>query len=85
MTNAQQQPRLYQLRVFAGDVEIFVSRRYVAILDLSPGAGLRTAKNELDALLYRLATLDAVDADITNYRLLVTDVTTADKFDWPMR
>ena len=74
-------PRVFNVRIFAPDSEIFTNRRFMVILDLTTDYGLRVAKEELNSMLRNLALQDRADAEISRYRLLVTD-TEGESFDW---
>lgn len=53
----------------------------MVILDFTTDYGLRVAKEELNSMLRNLALQDRADAEISRYRLLVTD-TEGESFDW---
>jgi hypothetical protein len=76
---SSQQPRRYQVRLYDGTREVYPKRRYLAVLDFTPGVGLRTTQGQLDELLISLAAEDGGHGDkLRRYHLLVEDWTTGE-------
>lgn len=49
------QPRTFRVRVYDKNYEVLRDRPYVAVLDFSPGPGLRATQGQLDSLVTSLA------------------------------
>lgn len=49
------QPRTYRIRLFDGGMEVEKKRQWAAVLDWSPGPGLRATQGQLDGLVQSLA------------------------------
>jgi hypothetical protein len=81
---ASQQPRRYRARLYEGTREVYAQRRYLAVLDFTPGVGLRTTQAQLDELLITLAAGDGGHGDkIRRYHLRVEDWDTGNfECDW---
>ncbi len=80
-----QQPRTYRIRLFEDYSEKFRDRPLVAVLDFSPGPGLRATQGQLDALVTSLAYASgARGAQTLKYRLSIFDAESgAHVCDWP--
>lgn len=81
------QPRRYRIRVYDQGAEVLHGRQYAAVLDLTPGPGLRAAEAQLDALVQTLAYADgARGRRVLGYHLTVEDPDTGEElFDWPAK
>jgi hypothetical protein len=82
-----QQPRRYRIRVYDDGAEVLTDREYVAVLDLTPGAGLRQTEAKLDDLAQTLARADGARGDrVGRYYLAVHDRETDEfEFHWPAK
>jgi hypothetical protein len=82
-----QQPRRYRIRIYDNDYEVLSSRQYAAVLDFSPGPGLRATEGQLDGLVQSLAyTTGARGPKTLTYYLAVLDWTTGElQCHWPAK
>jgi hypothetical protein len=80
-----QQPRTYRVRIFENGYEHLKDRHNLAVLDFSPGPGLRATKGELDGLVQALAwTAGARGEKTLDYYLSIHDEETAERrCTWP--
>lgn len=81
------QPHTYRIRLYRDDYERLQSRRYVAVLDFSPGPMLRATEGQLDGLVQSLAYADGARGPRTlTYYLTVHDDVTGDLHcHWPAK
>jgi hypothetical protein len=81
------QPRTYRIRIFDNDFEVLSHRRYVAVLDFSPGPGLRATEGQLDALVQSLAYAAGARGPKTlGFHLVVEDPETGtSQCNWPAK
>lgn len=81
------QPRTYRIRLLKKQYEVNSDRKYVAVLDFSPGPMLRAAEGQLDGLVQALAWADGARGPETlRYCLAIHDSET-DKLQchWPAK
>jgi hypothetical protein len=68
------QPRRYRVHIFDDNYEVLSNRQYAAVLDFSPGPGLRATEGQLDALVQSLAYAAGARGPKTlKFYLLVSD------------
>ena len=79
------QPRTYRIRIYRDNSERFRDRNYQAVLDFSPGPGLRATQGQLDGLVQALAYTDGARGKrFLDYYLAVHDAATNDlQCHWP--
>lgn len=81
------QPRQYRIRLFDREREMPVNPPYAAVLDFTPGPGLRATEGQLDALVQALAyAAGARREKVLNFRLIVQDWVTGQQVcSWPAK
>lgn len=81
------QPRTYRIRLFESSYEHLRDRKFVAILDFSPGPMLRATEGQLDALAMTLTyQAGARGLKTLNYYLAVHDSETGElQCHWPAK
>jgi hypothetical protein len=81
------QPRTYRIRLYRDDYERLSTRQYVAVLDFSPGPGLRATEGQLDGLAQALTYADGSRGPRTlTYYLAVHDAVSGDlQCHWPAK
>jgi hypothetical protein len=82
------QPSRYRIRLFKKNREVFDSQPPIAaVLDFSPGPGLRATDGQLDGLVQSLAWRDgARGRDTLNYYLVISDwATDQNPQQWPAK
>ena len=81
------QPRSYRIRLYRDNSERFRDRSYQAVLDFSPGPGLRATEGQLDGLVQALSYTDGARGKrCLDYYLAVYDAATNDLIcHWPAK
>jgi hypothetical protein len=83
----QPTPRRYRIRIVEKNYEVLTDRQYAAVLDFSPGPGLRATEGQLDGLVTSLAYAAGARGQKTlDYYLAVHDWDTGElKCHWPAK
>lgn len=83
----QPQPQRYRVRLYDEGAEVLTNRRWMVVLDLTPGPALRYAEAVLDAQLQALAYIHGARGDaVRRYTLRIDDWDTHEAlFHWPAR
>lgn len=81
------QPRRYRIRIFDNNYEVLADRKYAAVLDFSPGPGLRATEGQLDGLAQSLTyAAGARGTKTLNFYLAVSDWETGEvQCHWPAK
>lgn len=81
------QPRTYRIRIFDKHREVLDNRQYLAVLDFSPGPGLRATEGQLDAHIQSLAYAAGARGPKTlDFHLVVQDWQTGKTYcNWPAK
>ena len=81
------QPRRHRIRLFEKNYEVLRDRKYAAVLDFSPGPGLRATEGQLDGLVQSLAYAAGARGPKTlDYYLAVHDWATDElQCHWPAK